>query len=385
MGRPKKEAPNRKDGRYEVKITVGKDFNGRLIRKSFFSYISKADAMAQAEEYKTKQALYEATGQLPEPEVTTFKTWALKWLETYKKGTVKEHTYLFTYKSNVEKYLIPYFGTAHIADIKQIDIQNYFNKVRQSSGKLLSKATLDMQKMILKAIFDAAIDNDLCYKNPVKGIKFPKVAPAAEKHVWSEEEAQKAEEYCKHYDRLDIVTYLNTGIRRSELIGLKWSDIDFDMCIMHIQRAVVQTKGEIVIDKPKSKTSDRYIPLSLEFCEYLKRFRSDNEYVLGTDGVMSPATYDSHFAKFMKRMCDEIDVPRLTPHELRHTYGTLNRARGVDIYTIQRVMGHSDISVTASIYVHNDLEVLRRQLRIDGDDASQKGDEKPPITQKVCG
>ena len=61
MGRPKKEAPNRKDGLYEVKVTVGKDFNGKLIRKSFYSSISKADAKAHAEEYKMKQAVYEAT------------------------------------------------------------------------------------------------------------------------------------------------------------------------------------------------------------------------------------------------------------------------------------------------------------------------------------
>ena len=103
-------------------------------------------------------------------------------------------------------------------------------------------------------------------------------------------------------------------------------------------------------------------------------------YVIGNDGVLSPSTYNRSFEKFMEKMCKEIDVPRLTPHEIRHTYGTLSRARGVDIYTIQRVMGHSDISVTASIYVHNDIEVLRKQLKLD-----EGGDDTPPITHKVCG
>lgn len=380
MGRPKKEAPNRKDGRYEVKVTVGKTFDGKLIRKSFFSYISKADAMAKAEQYKINQTVRDVTGEAPEAPITAFSTWATKWLETYKKGTVKEHTYLFTYKSNVEKYIIPYFGSAHIADIKQVDIQNYFNSVSQRSGKPLAKKTLDKHKLILKSIFDAAIDNDLCYKNPVKGIKFPKVAQEAEKHVWTEEQAAMVEEYCMEHDRLDIVAYLNTGVRRSELLGLMWSDINFDMQVMHIQRAVVQTKGKIIIDKPKSKTSDRYIPFSADFLNYLKRFQCGNEYVLGNDGVLSPSTYDGDFARFMGKMCKDIDVPRLTPHEIRHTYGTLSRARGIDIYTIQRVMGHSDISVTASIYVHNDIEVLRKQLKLDSGD-----DDTPPITHKVCG
>lgn len=382
MGRPKKEAPNRDDGRYEVKVTVGKDFNGKLIRKSFYSYISKADAMAQAEQYKINKAVRDVTGEAPEASATAFSTWASKWLETYKKGTVKEHTYLFTYKSNVDKYLIPFFGKAHLNDIKQIDIQRYFNTVKKDNGEPLAKATLDMQKMILKAIFETAIDNDLCYKNPVKYITYQKVSDKAEKHVWTKEQAQIAEDYCKHCLRLDIVVYLNTGIRRSELLGLKWSDIDFKNNIMHIQRAIVRTKGKDVIGKPKSKTSDRYIPFSEDFSNYLKRFRNDNEYVLGTNGYMKPGTYSGKdFPNFMKELVEMTGVPELTPHELRHTYGTLKREEGVDIYTIQRVMGHSDISVTASIYVHNDIEVLRKQLKLDSD---EEDNDTPPITHKRC-
>lgn len=379
MGRPKKEAPNRDDGRYEVKVTVGKDFNGKLIRKSFYSYISKADAMAQAEQYKINKAVYDVTGETLEAPATAFSTWANKWLETYKKGTIKENSYIFTYKSNMEKHLIPYFGKAHLMDIKQADIQNYFNTVMSESGEPLSKSTLNKHRMILKSLFDAAIDNDLCYKNPVKNIKFQRVSDKAEKHVWTKEQAQIAEDYCKHCLRLDIVVFLNTGIRRSELLGLKWSDIDFENNIMHIQRAVVMTNGKMVIDRPKSITSNRYIPFSEDFAKYLRKFQSDNEYVLGIDGPMSPNTYDKYFSKFMNELVEKAGLPKLTPHELRHTYGTIKREEGIDLYTIQKVMGHADISVTASIYVHNDIEVLRKQLKLDSDD-----DDTPPITHKRC-
>lgn len=365
MGRPKKEQPNRQDGLYEVKVTIGKDFDGRLIRKSFYSTVSKADARAKAEQYKIDQAVYKATGELPEPDVMTFEKWAHKWLDTFKKGVVKDHTYNFTYKSNLDKYLIPYFGKAHIADIQQIDVQKYFNSVRSNSGEPLAKSTLDKHKLILKSMFDAAIDNDLCYKNPVKNIKFQHVSESAVKHVWTKEQADKAEEYARQHLRLDIVLYLNTGLRRSELLGLKWTDVDFEGNMLHVQRAVVQTKGQIVIDRPKSVSSDRIVPFSESFCKYLKKFRNDNEYVIGTDGVMSPATYSKHFSKFMNKLSEDTGVPVLTPHELRHTYGTLKREAGVDIYTIQKVMGHSDISITADIYVHNDIDVLKKQLNLD--------------------
>lgn len=364
MGRPKKEQPNRADGLYEVKITIGKDFDGKLIRKSFYSTISKADARAKAEQYKIDQAVYKTTGELPEPSVMTFEKWANKWLDTYKKGIVKDHTYHFTYKSNIDKYLVPYFGKAHIADIQQIDIQKYFNTVRSEAGEPLAKSTLDKHKLILKSMFDAAIDNDLCYKNPVKNIKFQHVSDKEEKKVWTKEQAEKAEEYSRKVYRLDVVLYLNTGLRRSELLGLKWTDIDFDENTLHVQRAVVQTKGKIVIDNPKSATSDRIVPFSKSFGAYLKKFQNDNEYVLGNGGVMSPGTYAKHFCIFMKKLSAETGVPILTPHELRHTYGTLKREEGVDIYTIQKVMGHADISITADIYVHNDIKVLKKQLNV---------------------
>lgn len=67
----------------------------------------------------------------------------------------------------------------------------------------------------------------------------------------------------------------------------------------------------------------------------------------------------------MEKASRELNIPKLTPHELRHTYGTLLLEKGVDIYTIQKVMGHSDVSVTADVYIHNNINVLRKQLKID--------------------
>lgn len=217
MGRPKKEKPNHATGMYEVKVTVGHTFDGKPIRKSFYSSISKEAAKAKAEQYKINQAVYEQTGEnIIEPTAITFETWANKWLESYKKNTVKEQTYLFTYKSNVEKYLIPYFKKARLTNIKQIDIQKYFNTVKNPiNDSPLSHSVLDKHKMILKSIFDAAIDNDLCYKNPVKNIKYPHVSEKEDKHVYSRKQKEDVIAYSKKQNRLDIIILLETGLRRS--------------------------------------------------------------------------------------------------------------------------------------------------------------------------
>ena len=125
MARPRKEQPNRSDGLYEVKITIGRNSNGSLIRKSFYSSISKEDAKKKAEDFKLNQKVSIITGVNYVEKQINFKQWALQWLETYKKGKVKQHTYDYTYRVNVEKYLIPYFDKSGLNDIQQVHIQSF--------------------------------------------------------------------------------------------------------------------------------------------------------------------------------------------------------------------------------------------------------------------
>ena len=369
MGRPKKEKPTHSTGMYVYKATLGYTFDGQRIRKAFYSSKSKLDAKQKAEEYKVAVAVADAQNETIIKDKTHFDTWAIEWLETYKHGTVKEHTYNFTYKSNIEKYLIPYFKHARLVDIKQSDIQKYFNTIRNADNeKPLAKSTLDKQKMILFSIFESAIDNDLCYKNPVKNIKFLHSSAKSERNVYTQEETNTIIEFAKKNSNFDIVILFATGIRRSELLGLKWSDFDFKENVLHIQRAVTQTKSKIIIDSPKTLTSNRIIPFNTEFSEYIQSFipsLNSNTYVMSNvQNPLSLSTYAKKFKKFMENMNAETGIKMLSPHELRHTYGTLLRESGVDIYTIQRVMGHADISITAGIYVHNDISVLRKQLHI---------------------
>ena len=369
MGRPKKEAPNH--GKYyEVKATIT-DAYGSKIRKSFYSEISKEDARRQAKEYEVAHNVAELAGEPIIDKSMSFKVWAQKWLETYKKGKVKEHTFNYTYKSNVDKYLIPYFGNMILRNIKQANIQQYFNEVKiidDKGNKMpLAESTLDKHKIILKDIFEQAIDNDLCYKNPVKNISFTQNPEESVKRAYKLSESLIAEKYSMLYeDCLGIYIILNTGLRRSELIGLKWSDIDFKQKFIHIQRAVVPTKGKIVEGKPKSKSSNRIIPVSTTFLNHIKKYDKSYDYVISGNSkeqCRSPGAYAKQYVKVMKRLSKETGLPELTLHELRHTFGTVLREKGVDLFTIQKLMGHSSIKVT-EIYVHNDIDVLRKSMKL---------------------
>lgn len=341
-------------GLVEYKATVGKGIDGKRLQKSFYG-TSKLEARRKANDYIKEQEIVARTGEINIKREYTFAEWSKKWLET-KKGSVKNSTYENTYKVKLEKYLMPYFGDARLIDIRQVDVQTFFNNYSS-----LSKSTHNKLKIILKAVFDSAIYNDLCHKNPVKNIKISSVESDS-RRTYTTIQRDKLLDYCISSGDIDIVIFLETGIRRSEMLGLMWDDFDFAAKTMHVARAVTPDSNGSVIGKPKTKTSDQVLPISDILVDALKPYYSMGKFVLGGNSFIDASNYGKRFNTRMANIAVKLDIPELTPHELRHTYGTLLRERGVDIYTIQRLMGHSEISTTAKVYVHNDIEVLRKAL-----------------------
>ena len=129
---------------------------------------------------------------------------SLRRLDVYKRQTFDT-----TYKSKVDKYLIPYFKTASLRNIKQIDIQGFF-----SCHYTLSRSTQNKLRIILYGIFDLAVDNDLCYKNPVKNIRISAVEPK-KKRVYTMQESKQILDYCLTNNIIDILILLETGDRKS--------------------------------------------------------------------------------------------------------------------------------------------------------------------------
>lgn len=364
MPRPRKDKPHHSSGMYEYKATIGHTFDGKPIRKSFYSKTSKEAAKSKANEYIINSRVAEQTGEVYVARESSFSAWAKKWLETYKKGNCKEHTYNYTYRTNVENYLIPFFGEAKLTNIKQIDVQRYFNE-----HKHLSAITLKRQKSILYSIFEEAIYNDLCIKNPVRNITYISDKAAKIKKAYNREQSDKAIAYAETTiltKGLSVYIILNTGLRRGELLGLMWSDIDFVNKTLSVRRAIEPDTVGIPKDgELKTQSSLRTIPISEEFCKNLQRIPRKSQFVLAGKtqwGYTSIDGFNKQYKNFMKEMSETIKIDYLSPHELRHTYGTVLREKGVDLYTISRLLGHSDSKVTETTYVHNDIEVLRERM-----------------------
>lgn len=389
MPRPKKEQPNH-GNLYEVKITVGKTFNGKLIRKSFYSSTSKADARAQAEQYKIDQEAARLSGRIFVAQEVTFREWAIKWLEAYKKGKVKDITYESTYRCPVEKHLIPYFGDAALDVIRPVDIQAFFNE----KGATSSLESMKKMRTCLRAIFDTAMENDLCQKNPVtKSLVLSTAIPAEKKEVFTQEQYDTAHTFaCGHKDGLGILVLMETGISRSELLGLRWEDFDKDGGLLYIRQGLVQQKdsktGKIVVvsDGLKNDHRRRVIPLHPDLVVRLsakprvihvggnakkgtKPTPVITEHIFHAPGggPFTPMNWTNRvFKPFMEDLhAAHPDVPILNPHELRHTRATLWKDDGVDLFSIAKLLGHSDLDMLAKRYAHDNVDTLRKALGID--------------------
>ncbi|BCI60818.1 site-specific integrase [[Clostridium] leptum] len=360
MPRKKKEQPNRADGLYEVKMTVGKKMDGSPIRKSFYSHVSKDDARRQGQKYIQDMQIANLTGNTFVEKDVTFRQWAIRWLETYKRGEVDENTYRITYEHTVKKHLLSYFGDVPITSIHPINIKEFF-----ASKANMSKSMLSKMHMCLNGIFESAIDNDLCYKNPAKKISFSSHVIKAKKQVYTDEQIEIVEKYAM--TRMpEVIILLETGLRRGELLGLSDEDIDLRNRDLSVNRSVADKRGGGILINPPKWGSYRTNPLSDRAITVLKwRCQSSGYLFPGRDGgPQHPNTWSQRLKRFMIALNrDYPEIPMLTAHELRHTYGTRLRRAGVDIYTIQKIMGHKDIKMTSEIYVHNEIDTLREALK----------------------
>lgn len=353
----KKENKNKK-GLVEVKREIGVDYMGGPIRKSFYGKTLK-DADEKYLEYMKKN------GAILIDDRMTLERWADVWLETYKEGTVSDTTYKATYVWAVNK-LKDRFGNRRMTSIRTIELQKFFKD--QSAG---SASSVDKIKMVTRAIFKTALNNEVISKNPMEDVQIPKGVETEEKRTFTSKEYRMVLDFAKtDPDGIGPFIILKTGLRRGELMALKWSDIDFKNMVVSVQHAARIQDGRCIAGPPKSKKSIRSIPVDIELIQFLQEVGRVREsiYVMGhfhdKKRPKNPDTWKQrHYDKFMGRLLKKFpDIPDLTPHELRHTFGSILYTSGVDIYRVSKILGHSSVDITTKIYVHTTVEDLRQGI-----------------------
>ncbi|MET0017968.1 tyrosine-type recombinase/integrase [Oscillibacter sp.] len=310
-----------------------------------------------------------------------FEVWATYWLDTWKKGQVKDNTFNGTYYASVNNHLIPYFKNKYLSDITPSDIQEFFN----SMSTKYSLETLKKYRSCLKGIFTTAVENNLCSQSPlVSSLRLTSHVSPIIKIAWTKKQYDIAFEYARHAaNGLMIMVLMETGISRSELLGLTWEDFDYHGRCLQIRNGLVECDSleshswQLVHDGLKNEYRIRTIPISSELAIRMmckSRFVNiDGKNIYANYIFHSPTGkafvphnwYNRAFRPFMDELHSTFpSIPVLTPHELRHTRASVLHEMGVSLYDIQQLLGHRDLTMLAQRYLHTNPELLRDSLHL---------------------
>ena len=282
------------------------------------------------------------------------------------------------YKLMANAQVIPYFDQSglRLQEVTRADLQAFFDEKatrgRKDGKGGLSPSSLRQYKNIILQTLNEAVKNDLIRTNPCQFIELPK-KQRYESSYYSAEQLKMLFEAIRDdpiYPLVKITALY--GLRRSEVLGLKWDSVDFTAGRLIIKHTVSKVTTAVCKDKTKNSSSHRSFPLTPEAREIFlqaKREEEENRQLCGKsykendfifkwpEGTpFSPDYVSSHFALLLKNN----GLPHIRFHELRHSCASLLLNSGFTLKDVQEYMGHSDIQMTANIYGH--LDVQRKQL-----------------------
>ena len=280
----------------------------------------------------------------------TFGHFAQTWYDIYKKPYLRENS-LNAIQYVLNQHILPYLGGCRLRDITPMQIQAVMARLSDKSNSLQSKALIH-----LRSIFKAAEENGLVAKSPVSGMLKAGGKKTPEKIALTPQESQTLLERVENRRaKTFLLTALHTGMRRGEIVALKWEDIDFENKVIHVRRNAVMGRYETTIsDELKTKASKRDVPLSEELEAWLsaRKRNTHSQYVISMQNH-KPLTKSSY--KSMWKLIErELPDTHVTAHILRHTYVTRLFEAVLDIKEIQYLAGHSTVDMTLRVYTHYD-------------------------------
>lgn len=291
----------------------------------------------------------------------TLREWIPQWLESYKLGTIKERSYhqlvLLVRKFPDE------LQDMELADIKPMHLQSFINDFSQSA----SRSYMDKMRGLLKGLFSAAVDNDFLAKDPTTKLRIPRIIEKP-RESFTEDEAHKIVTFALDYPyrrvAVAVIVLLFTGMRKGELLGLKWDDLtDYSVTI---RRGVYLERGKAKVEEYRVKTSNslRSLPLMPEVAHLVQSLPHQGEFVFGTrNGTLwHPRNFNRDFDQFFKALQFEYpEVRRLCPHSCRHSFATLTLEAGADVRVVQQILGHANINTTAR-YTHPNMNTMHKAV-----------------------
>lgn len=356
---------------FSLDLPSGRDGERRRLRRGGY-----------ATERAAIDALERLGGAQSGSEALTVEVWLRRWLAS--RLSLRAET-VRSYGGHIEDYLVPHLGKVLLADLQRSRVQAMFIQIAVAEGmvgKLISAATMQRIHATLRAALNEAVRVGLIASNPAVGVELPS-APYPRPTVWTQERvaawcAGDVRPAVPVWTPVQTVSFLRivrehrlyalfhlvalTGMRRGEVCGLMWTDLDLDAGVLSVARQRRQTAGRVVVAAPKSRSGVRDVALDhttvtalRQHC-YMQQVERDaaRERWAGAGYVFTfpdgrPLSPD-RLTRIFASLVTASGLPPVTLHSLRHGAATMALAAGAGLKTVQAMLGHSSIAVTADIY-----------------------------------
>jgi len=348
---------------YYVSYRVHNAISGKKVQKMKRGFTTKK----AAQEYLNSTLSSISNGNYISPSNLIFGEYLLKWLSTHAQSHLGQSTFE-SYQSQIKKHIIPKLGSIPLQNLIALHLKEFYNDMLKegrlhSEGGLSSRTVQYIHRIISEALTHA-VDDQLIPKNVAKSVP-PIKTRKYRGEVYTSDDLQKLFAVIKGSEfELAIILASSLGLRRGEILGMAWNQIDFSNKILTINRQLIRTETGSIFSSPKTENSNRIIPLADNILEILKEHKrkqdisksqlsaeyEDNNLVLCqyNGALIPPDNLTKRFNYILKKN----NLKKIRFHDLRHTFATLMLEQNQSLKIVSELLGHTSIKTTADIYSH---------------------------------
>ena len=282
-----------------------------------------------------------------------------QWLDGYVKTNCSQRT-LDGYQSIIERHLIPALGHIQLKQLQPQTIQSYYGKACEK----LSTRTVHHQHRVLSQSLKYAVRQGYLGRNPAELVDPPSPRKKVMRTLTPREVEVLFEAASDSYYYPIIYTAVSTGLRQAELLGLRWRDIDLDMCSISVSQMLYKRRRICQFKEPKTSHSRRRVSMTPKLALFLREYEAEREQLyqqLGKALTLDSLVFATHddmpidpgvLSHSFKRIVRRIGLDSVRFHDLRHTFASLMLLRGAKPKVISEALGHSSVAFTMDVYSH---------------------------------